>query len=157
MRMERTEAANGLYEPCKFLQIHMLVTLRTCASRLVRDDTSSASIHDSRPRFMPCVRDGWTQDEMETQLRSRTRRTVSRFAPVRAPCFGPCVADRSSGRFGTIRGAVRSASRATLEAFRSLTTFLFLQFILVGTALPRVGVERPNGSYVARALSVLAA
>ena len=39
---------------------------------------------------------------------------ISLLAPVRVPCFGPCVAERSSGRFGTTRGAVRSASRATL-------------------------------------------
>lgn len=49
-----------------------------------------------------------------------------RGSPRKRPCFRPCVADRSDRRLGTIR-----------------TT-------LVVTALPRVGVERPNGSYVAR-------
>lgn len=33
-------------------------------------------------------------------------------AARKRPCVGPSVADRSSGRLGTIRGAVRSASRA---------------------------------------------
>lgn len=49
-----------------------------------------------------------------------------RGSPRKRPCSRPCVADRSVRRLGTIR-----------------TT-------LVVTALPRVGVERPNGSYVAR-------
>lgn len=49
------------------------------------------------------------------------------------------VADRLAVRLGIIRGTTRRA------AARILCTHFF-----TSTALPRVGVARPNGSYVAR-------
>lgn len=55
------------------------------------------------------------------------------------------VADRLAGRFGIIRDMCRRSTMRVKHTFCS-------------TALPRVGVARPNGSYVARTLScVLAA
>lgn len=44
---------------------------------------------------------------------------LARSIGVRAhlpPCVGPCVADRPAGRLGTIRGVLRSASRASRSA-----------------------------------------
>lgn len=64
---------------------------------------------------------------------STLSRSLSRAEPSRA------VADRLAVRLGIIRGTTRRA------AARILCTHFF-----TSTALPRVGVARPNGSYVAR-------
>jgi hypothetical protein len=50
--------------------------------------------------------------------KSLGRRYLARFARIR-PCYSPPVADRLAGRLGIIRGAVRSASRATRTAVRA--------------------------------------
>lgn len=76
------------------------------------------------------------------------------------PCARPCVADRLGRRLGIIRGTSRSARRNESVAdghgprgtrlWRFVPSRIVSNTLFTSTALPRVGVARPNGSYVAR-------
>lgn len=75
------------------------------------------------------------------------------------PYARPCVADRLGRRLGIIRGTSRSARRNESVAdghgpagslWRFVSSRIVSNTLFTSTALPRVGVARPNGSYVAR-------
>lgn len=75
-------------------------------------------------------------------------------------CARPCVADRLGRRLGIIRGTSRSARRNESDAdghgprgarlWRFVPSRIVSNTLFTSTALPRVGVARPNDSYVAR-------